>query len=552
MGSPFFLFMMLMATFSGIFVISTLIGVITSGIEGKVEELRKGRSKVLVKDHTVVLGWNSQIFSVISELSLANESRKNPHIVVLATDDKVDMEDAIADRVDTKNTKVICRTGSPIDVDDLEIVSIQTARSIIVLAPEGDEPDSEVIKILLAILHGPNRRSEPYHVVAQIREDKNFEVAKLVARDEAELIQVDELIARITAQTCRQSGLSVVYTELLDFGGDEIYFQEEPALVGKTYGDALLSYEDCAIMGIHKADGTPVVNPPSDTPIGPGDRVIAIAEDDDKVRISSVADRGINRQYLRTAAPLPQQAEHTLILGWDSSAHIVIRELDAYVAKGSIVTVVAQMTQDEFAVAASGLKLANEEMRFMSADPTDRAVLNSLNVQAYHHVILVSPDDGDVQKADARTLVTLLHLRDIREKTGGTFSIVSEMQDMRNRRLAEVTQADDFIVGSSLISLMLTQVAENKHLNKVFDVLFAPDGSEIYLKPAIHYVVPGVPMTYYNVVEAARLRGETAIGYRIKADAKDVSKSYGVRTNPKKSEPVTFSDGDLIIVLAEN
>ena len=32
----------------------------------------------------------------------------------------------------------------------------------------------------------------------------------------------------------------MVYTELLDFGGDEIYMKEEPALVGKTFGDASL------------------------------------------------------------------------------------------------------------------------------------------------------------------------------------------------------------------------------------------------------------------------------------------------------------------------
>ena len=64
------------------------------------------------------------------------------------------------------------------------------------------------------------------------------------------------------------------------------------------------------------------------------------------------------------------------------------------------------------------------------------------------------------------------------------------MLDVRNRELAEVTQADDFIVSDKLISLMLAQVSENKDLNAVFDDLFDPDGSEIYLKPAADYVAP--------------------------------------------------------------
>ncbi len=43
---------MLIVTFGGVFVISTLIGVLTSGIEGKMDELRKGRSRVIEKNHT--------------------------------------------------------------------------------------------------------------------------------------------------------------------------------------------------------------------------------------------------------------------------------------------------------------------------------------------------------------------------------------------------------------------------------------------------------------------------------------------------------------------
>ena len=59
---------------------------------------------------------------------------------------------------------------------------------------------------------------------------------------------------------------------------------------------------------------------------------------------------------------------------------------------------------------------------------------------------------------------------------------------MRNRALAEVTRADDFIVGDQLVSLLLTQISENKALNAVFSDLFDPEGSEIYLKPAKDYV----------------------------------------------------------------
>jgi len=53
------------------------------------------------------------------------------------------------------------------------------------------------------------------------------------------------------------------------------------------------------------------------------------------------------------------------------------------------------------------------------------------------------------------------------------------------------------------------------------------------------------------VLEAARLRGETAIGYRIAAQSRRSANNYGVTINPKKTERVTFAPGDRVIVLAD-
>jgi hypothetical protein len=119
----------------------TLIGLLTNGVEAKIEDMRKGRSLVVENNHTVILGWSEQIFTVISELVVANANQKQPCIVVLADKDKVAMEDEIRDKVGpTKNTRVVCRSGNPIDPTDLEIVNLAGARSIVVLAPEGDDP----------------------------------------------------------------------------------------------------------------------------------------------------------------------------------------------------------------------------------------------------------------------------------------------------------------------------------------------------------------------------------------------------------------------------
>jgi hypothetical protein len=206
----------------------------------------------------------------------------------------------------------------------------------------------------------------------------------------------------------------------------------------------------------------------------------------------------------------------------------------------------------EMAIAQHCNRLRNQKVTFRPGDTTDRRTLDDLDLTTYQHVIVLSYSDTlDVQEADGRTLVTLLHLRDIAGRIGQPFSIVSEMLDIRNRELAEVTQADDFIVSDRLVSLMLSQVSEKKDRAAVFADLFDPDGAEIYLKPVGDYLAPGRPINFYTVVEAARRRGEVSIGYRLRAEASNAVRSYGVRLNPDKSQTITFAEVDRIIVLAD-
>jgi voltage-gated potassium channel Kch len=551
-GNWAYLLSMLAVTLGGVFVVSALIGVLGAGLEGKLEDLRKGRSIVLEDRHTVILGWSPQAFTIISELVIANENQKKPVIAVLADHDILEMEQEIRAHVpDMKNTRLIFRSGSPIDPADLAIVRPQAARSIIIL-PQGDMPDASVVKAILALTHTSNQRTEPYHIVTRVGHARTLDVLKLIGtKDRITSLYTGDLIARVTAQTSRQSGLSVVYTELLNYGGDEIYFKQEPALVGKSFADALFAFEDSALIGIHTSDGSVRLNPPMETLFNPGDEVIAVSADDDTIRISGMNQVPVDAAVIRPAheatSPGPERA---LILGWNASAPVIIRELDHYVAPGSAVTVVSDENPEDVREQCAGI--TNQRMDVRVGDTTDRPLLDKLDIAAFDHVIVLADSRFDVQTADARTMITLLHLRDISVHDETPFSIVSEMLDLRNRELAETAKVDDFIVSDHLISLLMSQLSENADLEAVFTDLFDPEGSELYLKPINDYVQTGVPVNFYTVVDAARRRNETALGYRVLTEAGNGEKNYGIHTNPKKSELVMFAEEDKVIVLAEN
>lgn len=544
--------LMLVVTVGGIFVVSMLIGTITSGLEARLHEMRKGRSRVIESNHTLILGWSSKVFSIIGELMIANENQKNPCIVILADRDKVEMEDDIRAKFqNTRNTRIICRSGDPLDLDDLAVAAPHEARSIIVLAPETENPDIHVIKSVLAITNNPERRKDAYHIVAEIRDAHNLEAAHLVGGDETVFIQGADLIARVTAQTCRQSGLSVVYTELLDFDGAEIYFSSAGNLAGRSYREVLSSFEDSAVIGLMRADGEAHINPDMGMRLLADDRIIAISEDDDTLIPSMTAPPAPDTTRIVEGSKTEPTPERTLVLGWNEKTEAVIRELDNYVAKGSKITVIRAWSEDEASMAAAAA-LTRQRMALVTGDIASLATLEWARVIDYDHIIVMSDTRLPIQEADAQTLICLLHLRNLAEAGGKDLSIVSEMMDLRNRALAQVARADDFIVGDSLVSLMLSQLSENKHLDHVFRSLFSADGSEIYIRPARDYVVIGAELDFHTVLEAASRRGETAIGYRVAADGSDSTRGFGVKVNPNKSERFAFAADDQVIVLAED
>jgi ion channel POLLUX/CASTOR len=422
-----------------------------------------------------------------------------------------------------------------------------------VLPPEKDNPDSYVIKTILAIVNNPNRRPQPYHIVTQIESEHNLDVVSMIGvADEVQTILIGDQIARIVAQTSRQSGLSVVYTELLNFTGSEIYFQSEPQLTGMTYREALMAYDDSCVIGMNFAAGGLALNPLMDTRISARDKIIVISQDDDRVNLSGLPGVPLSPESILPGPSIQSLTpEKGLILGWNSKAPVIIKELENYVAPGSELLVVSEQEISED-IKTACTKCQNQRVTFRFGDASDRRVLDQLDVASFQHIIVLAYEKMDEQSADAETMVTLLHLRYITEKLGRRSDIVSEMLDLRNRRLAEVAKVDDFIVSDHLISLMLAQFSENGALSHVFSELFDAVGPELYFKPVNDYIDVSQPVTFYTLVEAACRRGETAVGYRIQSEMNDAARSYGVYTNPKKSALVSFSADDKVLVLAEH
>ena len=535
-----------------IFVTSILIGLIATGINQKVQSLREGKSKVREVNHTIILGWSEIVYTIIESLIEANKNQGRCKIVIMGNKDKVEMESAIRERIKIRwNTRIICRKGNPININDLKIVNLAESKSIIIV----EDTDLKVLKTILAINNSKKgSRNIPYNIVAVLRDGKNTDSGKIVGEGQASFILNSCFIARLIAHTCYQPGLSLVYNELLKFKGNEIYTRNLRELAGRSFSEAKFMFENSSLIGIN--DGSTVkLNPAGDTIIRDSDEMILISGDDEAIIPSKKENYDINQEAINISGKTEEEMEKILILGWNRKAKMVIDELIKYVSLETQITIVAETSPHaefvEYEKEEDTITIDDVRIRFIQGDINDHELLSQLSGEGFDHVVVLAYTSKEIQEADSITLMALVHLRDIAENNGLDFSITSEMLDISNRDLVKVAKVNDFIISEKLTSLLLTQISENRLLDPIFEDLLCESGSEIYLKKVMDFVRIDKPLDFYTVLEAVGQKNDLAIGYKIDSEEDQEDKNFGIYINPVKSKPVKYSENDILIVLSE-
>ena len=543
-GSLLSRFIAILIWVSAITISATIIGFITNKIKERVEKLRTGRSPIIESGHTLVLGWSNRIFPVIEELAIANENVRRPLIVIVAEGAQDKMEKEINERVDVLGkTRVLVRAGDPTNPLALKHANIAGASAIIALDDDATG-DSEIVSTVLAVKAAAPDLDCP--IIVEVDDPTFGDALNQATQGRVIAVHSNEIIARVTAQASRQPGLAAVVLDLLDFDGDEIYFQEAPQLVGRTYAEAVLAFNEATVIGIHTAGGRTLVHPAFNTKVLAGDKVIAIAADDDKVIFTGIDEEIAPIQRIRSNRSKAQSAEHLMIIGWSEMGGIVLEELSPFLPKGSTVSIVANpefidkahMPKKSYGAIKTTFKANKGTISELAAVARQRRY-DEIIVLAYREKISV-PD------ADARTMLTMLLLNKLFDEDGNGIDrtrLVAEILDSRRADLARVANADDLVVSDNLAALLAAQLSQNPQLAPVFEDIFDADGATLNVRPLDAYASVGSTVRYLDLVAVGRSFEETVLGIR--------SVSQGVLLNPAKDSTYKVESGDGLIVLSE-
>jgi len=477
----------------GIIFFAAILGIVVDIIQEKMELLRQGKSKVIEKEHTVVLGWTDKTILLIQELCLANESQGGGVIVLLANESKEAMELQLKVELPQKQrlgTRIVIRSGSSQTMVDLMKVAAHKAKSIVVLAGEGesDHADSETLRCMLSL------RSLDYdlqgNVLAEVRDVDNDPLVKLVGGSVVDTVVSHDVLGRLMLMSARSPGLAKVYESLLGFEGDEFYFRAWDELVGLKFGEIFLRFPDAVPIGIRTEKGVVHMKPKSDHIIEKGDEIIVIAEDKDTYRPKEPAIIDAGR------APVPeacnQNVEHILFCGWRRDVRDIILFLDGIVKEGTTVTMMSHgipLHLRNAKLLEEGLdvtKLKNLQVIHEAGNTGSRRKLEAIDIEHFTSCMIFADQifEDDTMHADSHSLSTMLLFRAIQTERKrrsakkiieDSIPLICEILDSRTQKTiagnSAVSLASDFCQTNRLVAQILGMVSENRNVKALLDEL---------------------------------------------------------------------------------
>lgn len=156
------------------------------------------------------------------------------------------------------------------------------------------------------------------------------------------------------------------------------------------------------------------------------------------------------------------------------------------------------------------------------------------------HIIVLADRNIEWDDADVKTSILLLKLEDTKKDYDLKYNVVAELIKENSYNYVPKGPDYDYVITSSISSLVLAQIADKPLLRGVLTELLSTKGNNLrYLSPSVF----GVLNEGYYITELKQIvltYGFVMLGYY-----KDGSKCLNPTTNNK----VTLKDNDKLIVL---
>lgn len=582
-----------------------LIATITGNIAAVLTSLRlkeKPHRDYLRADHTIILGWDTTIYSVISQLTSEDEGPAG-EIVILCNRSVDRMWQDIGLNCPFLRPGVVdVQHGSICFAQNIRDLNISMAKQVLILGDESSEVredssqvdawkshfhDAQVLKSILACANAlaseatvetdmggvETMQQRRIPVIAAVQSNEASVVLEFGVPDsvkqmiQLKIVAVDDTLTRCMAQVIADPYLAPVYQSLFSYEesipgrvaaqSSELYCVTIPeVLVGRSFHDCMFEYTSAIPIGYITSaqNGTTEsrrlsLNPPAGSESGnylfrSGDQLVLVAES-----LTDVKWRPSERPKFEAWQPrsMVQQPQSVLVLGDRHVVDAVLGFLPEYLPDGSRIRSNSPEFAEEFRQRIQLDAIAAEET--IRTDAYGRLDITSA-IQAERlsdfDVVAIIADLDDAVLHDNRILMALAGICANASRQGWPRFIVTQLFDPANQPAASVFGNPSAIISSELASNYMVQLAQEPDRGLVFDELLDPRGQEVYTRPVESYLSDDSEEICFNEIRArACSLQEIAIGYCPRGKRR-------VRLCPKdRSTAKPASEYGRIVVLAE-
>lgn len=478
-NNPNTLFLAVIVLIVGLVLFSgTIIALTTNAIKDYFQKKETNSGKIFLDNHIIILNWNNKVPELVSDLLYLDDEELT--VVILSELDKNWIEKHLLNVLrknqstlaNLNRVNLLVKQGSPLLKNDLDDISIEQAKSIIIMNKDTQqaashvlhESDLNVIKIVLGL--GDFHLEMKPTIVAEVKQyetkQKLLDMSRIVSSLQNEnIIPVcfDRRLGQIIAQTIIDGHIDDVYLSLFSFQGSEVYLLEN-----RTFDDVLIEHSHAiplARFGNH----------------------VFVMSDDNKVKHFISKNKQLGYQI--PVFPLVEKTlQDVIIVGSNNKLAFIMEAFHAY-------EVIHQST-------------------FSLKDVTNQQVLEMIHeLESKENpttLLLLSDETAHNDSLDANVISTLIDLK--RRMLRKDIHIIVELLDPKNDRLIQDFNIDKTIISNKIISLLLSKLALHPETALFYDQLLtiAPnekgkDDDAIVIRRADLCFNTEFPLHFQNVKE---------------------------------------------------
>ena len=522
-----------MITFTG-----AVIGYLTTYISGFIDSANAGRRKLCIKNHTVILNWNSRASEIVNDLLYSGEKEK---IVILVSEDadavRHDVDNRIAETLMRENRDllersqsvpwlertaflrknllrntltVIVREGDVYSSVTLAEICVDQAKDVIILGrdvrnsvcrfeqhdrfSELERGNSNTIKALIQVADITSKitSADNQMIVTEVEDDWTLGLVQKIIEHKERLgkcnivpMPINRVLGQILSQFTIMPELNYVYGEL--FSNKGAVFFAEPMPAGSRKEDEnefIRTYMSCHTNAV---------------PVGLGNTKSGLcsffmAENRSDIALNSPAPE--SEMQVRLNRSFCFRKRSVIILGHNSKMEYIIAGYDAFRNEWN------HPDEEILSITILDDKASLEKYGYYSDSPY---VTNAVEADVYERekiydtilsvvrqssedisILILSDDQALNEEVDAKALTYLIYVHDIKLKlqredpafNPASIDVIVEVLNPKNVDVVHSYHDSNVVISNRYISKMITQISEDVSIFDFYNDILTYDSAD--------------------------------------------------------------------------